>query len=344
MKTLLRGGLILTLISGVLSCTIQKRIYMTGYYIDWINFASTTPTPQKFKVVGYSLNAYNSLSRKLSQETIIDVNNPGEIYCDEGTIVKFPDNAFVYEDGRNIKCSQVAVYITEFYTMSDILEAGLTTSSNNRTLASAGMVYIEARCHGEKLKLKPNKQVIVKMPTSYPDKTMKAFSGKLKNGIIDWKVNGSIAIENVESFPDSGLSDSPERFIEYEGESGREYPEAYIMRLSTLGWINCDRFYDTKKSTNLIVKADSIEKTFVAMIFKGMKSVLPGYEYANHSVEFKSIPTGQEVSVLAYRVNEKTKLVMVGHQDMVIGDTSLIELTMETMTQNAFKTLLAGYN
>lgn len=283
------------------------------------------------------------MSHKLSEETIIDANNPDEIYCNEGTIVTFPDNAFVYEDGSDIKCSQVAVYITEFYTMSDILEAGLTTSSNKRTLSSAGMVYIEARCHGEKLKLKPNKQVTVKMSATYPDKTMKAFSGKLNNGIIDWKVNGSIAIDKLESVQDSGLSNL-ERFVEYDGESRGDYQEGYIMKLSKLGWINCDRFYKTENPTNLLVKGDSIEKTFVALIFKEMKSVLPGYEFANHSVEFKGIPSGQEVSILAYRVNEKTKLVMVGQQDLVIGDTSLVQLTMENMDMNDFKKLLAAYN
>lgn len=344
MKALLRSLLVMVLISGGFSCTIQKRIYMPGYYIDWMNFAKTSPHAKKERIIGYSLNAYNSLSSKPSQESIIDANNPEDIFCNEGTIVHFSNDAFVYEDGSDIKCSQVAIYVTEFYSMADILAAGLTTTSNKRTLASAGMVYIEASCHGEKLKLKPNKQVTVKMPASYPDKTMKAFSGNLNNGIIDWKVNGSIAIEAIESAPDSGVADSPERFEDYEGERGGEYQEGYIMKLSSLGWINCDRFYNTEKPTNLIVKADSIEKTFVALVFKDIKSVLPGYEFANHSVEFKAIPSGQEVSVLAYRVNEKTKLVQVGQQDVILGDTSLVQLSMESMNMNDFKTLLNKYN
>lgn len=344
MKALLRSILVMVLISGGVSCTIQKRIYMPGYYIDWMNFAKTSPHPERERMIGYSLNAYNSLSSKPSQESIIDAYHPDDIYCDEGTIIHFPDNAFVYEDGSEIKCTQVAIYVTEFYTIADILAAGLTTTSNKRTLASAGMVYIEAKCHGEKLKLKPNKQVTVKMPSTYPDKTMKAFSGNLNNGIVDWKVNGSIAIEAIESVPDSGVADSPERFGDYELEGRGEYQEGYIMKLSKLGWINCDRFYNTEKPTNLIVKADSIEKTFVALVFKEMKSVLPGYEFSNHSVEFKSIPSGQEVSVLAYRVNEKTKLVQVGQQDVVLGDTSLVQLNMESMNMNDFKNLLSRYN
>ncbi|MGV2481666.1 UNVERIFIED_CONTAM: hypothetical protein IGO34_33245, partial [Salmonella enterica subsp. enterica serovar Weltevreden] len=83
-------------------------------------------------------------------------------------------NAFVYEDGQAIKCSQVAVFVTEFYSLSDIIASGLTTTDNKRTLASAGMVYIEARCHGEKLKLKPGKKLSVKMPAFPGDKSKKA--------------------------------------------------------------------------------------------------------------------------------------------------------------------------
>lgn len=343
MKALLRI-LLAVIILTESSCTIQKRIYMPGYYVDWINFAKTSPHPKNERIIGYSVNAYNSLSSKPSKESIIDAYHPDDIYGDEGTIIHFPNDAFVYEDGSDIKCTQVAVYVTEFYSMEDIIAAGLTTTSNKRTLASAGMVYIEARCHGEKLKLRPNKQVTVKMPSSYADRTMKAFSGKLTDGIIDWKVNGSIAIEPMESIPDSGVADGAERFEDYGLEGRGEYQEGYIMKLSSLGWINCDRFYQAEKTTDLLVKADSIEKTFVALIFKEMKSVLPGYEFSNHTVKFKGIPYGEEVSVLAYRVNEKTKQVMIGQQDVTLGDTSLVELSMETVTMNDFKSLLSRYN
>ncbi len=349
MRATLRAILLIVLILGIFSCTIKKRVYMQGYYIDWMNFAKTDPNPGQSKFVNYSLNAYNALSTKHSQEAIIDASDPDDIYCDEGTVIRFPDDAFIYENGKAIKCTQVAVYVTEFYSMSDILESGLTTTSNKRTLASAGMVYIEATCHGERLKLKPGKKVSVSMPTDAYDKKMKAFSGKLKGGIVDWRVNGTVSNAGIEQKRDTAatVGDNSEFFGERsEGffTPGAEYPEGYLMSMTKLGWINCDRFYDTNNSTHLLVKADSIEKTCVALIFKTMKSVLPGYQFANHTTEFKNIPSGEEVIILAYRVNEKTKEVVVGKQELTLGDTSLVQLNMETMSLPDFKTMLAQYN
>ncbi len=124
----------------------------------------------------------------------------------------------------------------------------------------------------------------------------------------------------------------------------RAYQEGYLMSMSKLGWINCDRFYDTKSPTNLLVKADSVENTFVALIFKNMKSVLPGYQFTNYATEFKKIPIGEEVTILAYRVNEKTKEVMVGSKDLVLGDTCFVKLDMAAMSVTDFKSLLTKYN
>jgi hypothetical protein len=330
----------IVVLSASVSCTIQKRVYMAGYHIEWKSFPRNAPMVQN-KFTGYSLNAYDALSTKASEESIISAENPDAIYCKEGTVIGFPDNAFVYEDGRDIKCSQVAVYVTEFYTMSDIIASGLTTSDNKRTLASAGMVYIEARCHGEKLKLKAGKRLTIKMPAFPGDKTMKAFSGILKNGIVDWKVDGTLTLENIQdenkegSYPDG----AGERF---RGEG--DYQETYIMSMTKLGWINCDRFYETKNPTKFLVKADSVDKTFVALIFKDIKSVLPGYQFANFTTQFTGIPAGADVTILAYRVNEKTKEAIVGKQDVIVGDTNVVQLAMERISVTEFKSMLKDFD
>jgi hypothetical protein len=351
MITTIRAILVIIGVSGTFSCTIKKRVYMPGYYINWMHFAKADPNSGQKKFVDYSLNAYNALSTKHTQEAIINAADPEDIYCDEGTVISFPDDAFVYENGKSIKCSQVAIYVTEFYAMSDILESGLTTTCNKRTLASAGMVYVEASCHGEKLKLKPGKKVAVSMPANNYDKKMKAFSGKLKNGILDWKVSGRVnngldasstpigdTVETGPYFTDSG----EERYTSAFSEPGVQ--QAYLLTMSQLGWINCDRFYDMKTPTHLLVKADSVAKTCVAMIFKQMKSVLPGFQFADHTTEFKNVPVGEEVTVLAYRVNEKAKQVTVGRQEVILGDTNLVQLDMQVISIADFKTLLEQYN
>ena len=349
MRISLRGLTGIVVATTVVSCTIQKRVYMAGYHIEWKASAKTNPRNARPDITGYSLNAYNALSTKLSQETIINAGDPDEIYCTEGTVVVFPEDAFVYEDGGGpIKCTQVAVYVTEFYTMSDIIAAGLTTTDNKRTLASAGMVHIEARCHGEKLKLRPGKKLTLKMPAFPGDETMKAFSGKLKDGIVDWKVDGKLKIDTFDDgAPDSGNGDTsaegsynPERISSNEGE----YQETYIMSMTRLGWINCDRFYETKNPTHFLVKADSVEKTFVALIFRDMKSVLPGYQLADFSTEFTGIPKGADVTILAYRVDPKTKEAVVGRETITVGDAGVVQLAMQHLKLDEFKMMLKEFD
>lgn len=345
MRKSLRSLYGIAIVFSVTSCTIQKRVYMAGYHVEWKSLAKTSPRVLRPDVTGYSLNAYNALSTKPSQETIIDAQNPDEIYCAEGTVIAFPENAFVYENGSAIKCNQVAVFVTEFYAMSDFIAAGLTTTDNRRMLASAGMVYVEARCHGEKLKLKPGKKLTVKMPAFPGDRTMKAFSGNLKDGIVDWKVDGKLRIDNFQDKnPDPEGEGFSERSYEREGGVEGEYQETYIMSMTRLGWINCDRFYEIKEPVRFVVKADSVEKTFVALIFKDIKSVLPGYQLSNLSTEFSGIPKGADVTVLAYRVDPKTKDAVVGREDITAGDTKTIQLAMQPMSAGDFKTMLKGFD
>ena len=106
------------------------------------------------------------------------------------------------------------------------------------------------------------------MPTNAYDDKMKVFSGKLRDGIVDWKVNGKVSNSSMPNANDLEEGDSlqfGEGFIdggtEYFRIGTKEYQDAYLMTTSKLGWINCDRFYDTKNPTNLLVKVDSVEKT-----------------------------------------------------------------------------------
>ena len=338
--------LVLVLCVFCSACIIKKRIYRPGYYLNWFASPKTLPTPKEYR--GYSLNAYNALAVKPPDEMCIAISEPNTMSCKEGTTIEFPADPFVYENGRLLKCTMVCIRVWEFYKMGDIIAAGLTTTSAGNILCTEGMVYVQAECHGQRLKLKSGKKVKVKMPANNPSTAMKAFAGILRNGIIDWSKEGNTKIaDGPENADSSGSADSTSS-----GEGGpvldgvyeqERYFNMYTMSLNKLGWINCDRFYDIEKQTNLLVRTDSVGKTFVALIFKEMKSVLPGYDYSNNVVEFSRIPYGKEVSVLAYRINEKEKTAIVGMQDVVLGEVKQVTLNMEKMDLDNFKSVLAAY-
>lgn len=281
----------------------------------------------------YSVNADNALLSKQASMTCILASKPNVIYGTEGTILEFPDNAFVYENGSPIKCDTVCIKLWEFYSMQDIISAGLSTTSNKNMLVTAGMVYLEATCNGKKLKLRPGQRTAVKMQAAQRDKRMQVFSGKRENGMVDWALQPN---DPVYAGPDVTAEDN------FEGEGSGE-GDYFIMKVSKLGWINCDRFYEVKNKVNLLVKADTSMKNSVLLIFKGMRSVLPGYSYTSFTVEFSDVPAGEEVTVLAFRINEKTKRATVGMQDLKLGSEKQVNLTMTEMSMDDFKSRLAGF-
>lgn len=316
------------------SCTFKKRVHLSGYYIDWVRSARTSPhknTPN------YSVSVYDALSQKPAQEFCLLTSGPGAMYCKEGTTIEFPDNAFVRENGKPVECSKVCIYAWEFYSLSDIIASGLSTTSRERMIVSAGMVYVEATCCGERLKLAPGKEITVTMPTGYADDQMRLFSGKIENGIVDWRARGGAV--NTEGSP---IRDGREVESADIGEGW--YQSDFLMKSSSLGWINCDRFYKVGKKTSLFVKADTCRKTYVALIFKTIKSVLPGcYDEANVA-GFTGIPSGEEVTVLAYRVDEKNNSAVVGYQDVTLGKTKKVYLDMRELSLEEFKAFLAQFD
>ena len=175
------------------------------------------------------------------------------------------------------------------------------------------------------------------MPSSAPDNQMKIFAGKFQNGIIDWKVKGSPEI--------SSNSETMSESYDYEGEMEPGNSNVgYLMKLSSMGWINCDRFYDIQKKTTLQVKVQSVKNTVVALIFKEIKSIMPGYCFSNNTIEFANLPDGQEVTLLAYSVDEKTKSARACTYDLLLGETKEIDLKMSEMDLDELKSLLASFN
>jgi hypothetical protein len=249
----------------------------------------------------------------------------------------------MYEKGGDIKCTKVNVVVNEFYQMSDIIEAGLTTTCNDKILASGGMVFIGATCMGEKLKLKPHKKIIIKMPTNNYEKGMRIFLGKQEKEIVDWEVGPQTKKENAA--PVALNLEGPSDGIFSEGyESETDFQNTYVMEATKLGWINCDRFYEVKEPVNVFVSADTSKNNTVALIFRNMKSVLPGYSYTNRFTEFHRLPKGEPVTVLAYRINKKTKQTFVGREDITLGDLDSVKLQMEEVYLAQFKTLLKEFN
>lgn len=132
-------------------------------------------------------NAKAPTLKKESQIITINTQKDTLLFCKEGTRLKIKANSFVDKQNKTVY-GNIAIDITEFYTLSDMLMANLSTTSNGKPLETGGMLYIEAKKDNSRLKLKDGSAIEVLFPTANKKGGMQLFSGKWQNGNINWNV------------------------------------------------------------------------------------------------------------------------------------------------------------
>lgn len=80
----------------------------------------------------------------------------------------------------------------------------------------------------------------------------------------------------------------------------------YIFSVSSLGWINCDRFWDyEKEKIDFLIATENPENADIKLIFTDINSILKG-EYYNGQIIFRNVPLSENVKVVGLNVvNEK---------------------------------------
>lgn len=302
------------------------------------------------------------------------INNATEVTLvhQSGMIIILPPHAFVSKSGYPIDDSSIEVQYCSYTTKADFLLADITSSSGKRMLESAGMLYVKATAGGEALRLKRSADMIVVIPSDEkPDKRMIAFDGHDQYGITDWvpaqgarmkyedleEIDREEEMEEVMQeeldweFEWDGMTSRDTTYVEdlLTGEQlwtvteMRNRTDAYIMSVSNLGWINCDRFYDIEQPVDLMVNVpENWENVSVRLVFKSIRSVLPGY-YVNENglVKFESVPAGEEVTLVAY--GKKGSRMLWDEQEMILGDKKTTALALTEVSKNDFAARLQAF-
>lgn len=141
------------------------------------------------------------IPKKVAQSFTISSEKDTTIICKEGTKLMIKANSFVKTDNSEVN-GKLAFNVTEFYKLSDILLANLTTTSNEKLLETGGMLYIEVKQNESILKLKENRHIKIAFPSKVKKENMQLFSGEWKEGTINWTLekqdNPSVINEIIE--------------------------------------------------------------------------------------------------------------------------------------------------
>ena len=181
----------------------------------------------------------------------------------------------------------------------------------------------------------------LKIKNGKSDVPFYSFYGKESNGQLTWIKNSqqkfvSKELEKVkadkiqEEYEGESEYKANNNFIQGVYSSSLTYElENYIVgEFSGLGWINCDRFYDTNEKITMkfsIDGGDSETPYSVYLIFKDINSVLPIYKVTNGTYQTPKIPKGAKATLLAVKVIDKSENKLA-FQDITIDENTVINL------------------
>ncbi|MGE0021522.1 MAG: energy transducer TonB [Draconibacterium sp.] len=126
--------------------------------------------------------------KKKPQVFLIKSDRDTSIYCKEGTLIKIKANSIILEKSGELKSAVVKLEVEEYYKISDMIFANLTTTSDKKMLETGGMIHISATAHNEKCIVKPGTAIEIGFPFSLKKDKMILFEGVRSGNLIDWKL------------------------------------------------------------------------------------------------------------------------------------------------------------
>ena len=268
------------------------------------------------------------------------------ITCLEGTKVAFHAGSLVSaRTGKEIT-GEVKIEVKEFYGMSDILRANLTTMSGGKQLESGGMIYIAATQDGEECRLKPSATVDLEFPyETEPKEGMRLFTGEWKEGRVEWipmegqPTSVSISLGAIGQVSKPARSTVDRSYFQFnDTTASNEVKRVEIRSLPTysrsaqqLGWINCDRFIqEPGPKVQFVVDPGTTRMMDVKLIFHRIKSVMPGMR-GSKGFLFSNVPEGEDVTIIAvkfideqmYVASRRTRVTSEGVGELVFEPTTV---------------------
>ena len=211
----------------------------------------------------------------------------------------------------------------------DLIRADKPTVSNGRVLVSGGVMYIKIYQNGSALTVSPSMPLMLEYPGNPLDQSMGLFYG-----------DSSVA----STFNWLPAQDSISNPVQIFGLNYRIYT-------SQLGWINCDKFYDTTNITQtklaLVLPSNYTNANSAAfVVFKNKRTVIELYGDAG-TMQFRSgsLPAGEEITVVV--ISMQGNDYFYGQTDAVIspqgtGSFMSVSLTPTISSLNAIEDHLSA--
>lgn len=139
--------------------------------------------------IAISLSDVYKYFEKKPQGFSIRTDRDTSIICKEGTLIQIKANSFISEKTSNPISGTVQLKVEEYYKISDMILANLTTTSGGKILETGGMLHIAASANNENCIIEPGRDIKIGFPFSGKKDDMTLFYGDVTNDLIDWKLS-----------------------------------------------------------------------------------------------------------------------------------------------------------
>ncbi len=239
----------------------------------------------------------------------------------QGTEISIAANTLSCADGT-IPAS-MSMELTEVYGQNQLVNADLHTASNGRMLESGGTILLEGSCGNKPAFITKGKSIDIKFPTHGEAKDgMETFIGSRdRNGNFNWNqelrtVNGGTTYRERYYINDKQVTKEEYETLKAQFEEQEQVEQnqiavmkndevfdAYLLKSGSLGWINCDKFYDAAATTEFVVLVDTAMHPSVRLVFDNINAVMNGsYDPRTDKVVFSGIPVGEKARIVAYSI------------------------------------------
>jgi hypothetical protein len=294
-------------------------------------------------------NDFKTIERGF-HDFVINNNFDTILLCKEGTVFKIKHSSFLIASNLTEAKGAIKFQVKEFYKISDILAARLATHSNGNILETAGMLYIQATSGGQLCKLKDNSAIEVSFPFTEKKENMRLFSGSWTNQKINWEIfplSESIKSTYPKEEQNTNNTAFKNDFEAKMNDTNINRVKAaeiglYIFSTSKLGWINCDRFYNSPNTRiDFYVDCGDYTEIDIKIVFHSFKGILDNFAYKPIS-KFKNIPDNEAITVVVIKKINNENLISLTESNTNLG--SINNLAFEKVTMDELKQKLEQLN
>jgi len=324
----------------------------------------------RFKTELNDLSDLKKKYEKASQMFTISSDKPTIVKGNKGTTIYINPADLTTLNGK-APGKTIDIELKELLSANDLLNSNAQTISDGRLLISGGAYFINMTSIGEQLKLKDGTSLKVELPKIDKSNMTLFYGQKDSLGQMNWTPSETAFVSKQEkpkpapqipetkgkskdgmdeliNFLTSGNSTTmtAKEREDYEQEVQLHKKVYDAVYLTSLGWINCDRFMGIQNKTDLLVHIDpslNISSASLFLVFKDINSVIQSY-YNNQIPDlnggFQNIPVGKKVRLVAFAI--KDKQIFTYSEEITIKAKDKLIIKLNPTSEGELKKLMAG--